>query len=145
MTSQIVCKLTLLLGYSSWTPNTDLSHLDADIVESLITSKMRKDLQEAHKLAAENNDLDYYKDVLNKFEEAREEARQEKVQRAEAKAAAAAEKKAKAAKATKSAKKSKSTVDNDGDMDMDMEDIDDEENGKSKAKKRKAEDNNEVS
>jgi len=124
----------------SWTPNTDLSELDHETVADMITSKMRKDLQKAHELASENNDLQYYRDLLQKFEEEREQARVEKEEKAKAKAAAAAEKKAKTSvKPAKTPKKSKASVDEDGDMDM--EDIgDDDDVPKSKAKKRKAED-----
>ena len=134
-----------MLVLSSWTPNTDLSELDHETVADMITSKMRKDLQKAHELASENNDLQYYRDLLQKFEEEREQARVEKEEKAKAKAAAAAEKKAKTSvKPAKTPKKSKASVDEDGDMDM--EDIgDDDDVPKSKAKKRKAEDASEVS
>ncbi|KAI1174969.1 hypothetical protein F4777DRAFT_349171 [Nemania sp. FL0916] len=108
----------------SWTPNTDLSELDATVVKDLITAKMRKDLQAAHVLAAEGHDLDYYKNVLRDFEEqrlAKAEAKKSKV---------------------KTPKKSSKVVDDDGDIDMD--DIEDEAGDatekKSKSKKRKAED-----
>lgn len=111
----------------------------------MVTSKMRKDLQKAHELAGENNDLQYYRDLLHKFEEEREQARLEKEEKVQAKAAAAAEKKAKTSvKPAKTPKKSKASVDEDGDLDMD--DIsDDDDVPKSKAKKRKAEDASEVS
>ncbi|KAI0200104.1 hypothetical protein F4808DRAFT_178036 [Astrocystis sublimbata] len=108
----------------SWTPNTDLSELDPATVADLVTSKMRKDLQAAHMLAAEGHDLDYYKDVLQEFEEqrlAKAEAKKSKV---------------------KTPKKSAKVVDEEGDLDMD--DIEDETEEpaekKSKSKKRKAED-----
>ncbi|KXJ95777.1 hypothetical protein Micbo1qcDRAFT_28703 [Microdochium bolleyi] len=127
----------------SWTPNTDLSELDPDTVAEMTTSKMRKDLQKAHELAAENHNLEYYRDLLIKFEEEREQARLERVHKAEARAAAAAEKKAKAGKPVKTPKKSKSGVDEDGDLEM--EDIgDDDSTTKSKTKKRKAEETNET-
>ncbi|KAH7035286.1 uncharacterized protein B0I36DRAFT_382029 [Microdochium trichocladiopsis] len=129
----------------SWTPNTDLSELDPETVADMVTSKMRKDLQKAHELAAENNDLQYYRDLLQKFEEEREQALQEREERARAKAAAAAEKKAKAsAKTAKTPRKSKSGVDEDGDMDMADIGDDDEAVPKSKTKKRKAEDASET-
>ncbi|KAI0164809.1 hypothetical protein GGR57DRAFT_212850 [Xylariaceae sp. FL1272] len=107
----------------SWTPNTDLSELDASTVSDLVTAKMRKDLQAAHHLAAEGHDLDYYKNVLREFEEqrlAKLEAKKSKV---------------------KTPKKSSKSADEDGDVDM--EDAE-EGNGepaekKSKSKKRKAE------
>ncbi|KAI0486244.1 hypothetical protein F4859DRAFT_528043 [Xylaria cf. heliscus] len=110
----------------SWTPNSDLSELDATTVGELVTTKMRKDLQAAHLLAAEGHDLDYYKNVLREFEEQR-------LAKAEAKKSKA-----------KTPKKSTKTVDEEGDIDMD--DIEDEAGEptekKPKTKKRKAEDEN---
>ncbi|KAJ3579235.1 hypothetical protein NPX13_g1330 [Xylaria arbuscula] len=109
----------------SWTPNTDLSELDPTTVADLVTAKMRKDLQAAHRLAAEGHDLDYYKNVLREFEEQR-------LAKAEAKKSKA-----------KTPKKSSKAADEDGDIDM--EDVEEEEAGepaekKPKTKKRKAED-----
>ncbi|KAI1118784.1 hypothetical protein F5Y14DRAFT_397633 [Nemania sp. NC0429] len=108
----------------SWTPNTDLSELDASVVSDLVTSKMRKDLQAAHHLAAEGHDLDYYKNVLREFEEqrlAKAEAKKSKV---------------------KTPKKSSKATNEDGDIEM--EDVEDEVGEpvekKTKSKKRKAED-----
>ncbi|KAI0432952.1 hypothetical protein F5Y09DRAFT_113895 [Xylaria sp. FL1042] len=108
----------------SWTPNTDLSELDPTTVADIVTSKMRKDLQAAHVLAAEAHDLDYYKNVLREFEEqrlAKAEAKKSKV---------------------KTPKKSSKAADDEGDVDM--EDPEDEAaeptEKKSKSKKRKAED-----
>ncbi|KAI0535744.1 hypothetical protein GGR58DRAFT_425723 [Xylaria digitata] len=110
----------------SWTPNTDLSELDPTTVADTVTSKMRKDLQAAHLLAAEGHDLDYYKNVLREFEEQR-------LAKAEAKKSKA-----------KTPKKSSKAADDDGDVDM--EDAEDEAGEsaekKSKSKKRKAEDEN---
>ncbi|KAI0508409.1 hypothetical protein F5B22DRAFT_404603 [Xylaria bambusicola] len=108
----------------SWTPNTDLSELDATTVADVITTKMRKDLQAAHLLAAESHDLDYYKNVLREFEEqrlAKAEAKKSKV---------------------KTPKKSSKAVDDDGDVDMDDVENEAEESTekKPKSKKRKAED-----
>ncbi|KAI1488165.1 hypothetical protein F5X96DRAFT_105181 [Biscogniauxia mediterranea] len=115
----------------SWTPNTDLSELDAETVTDLITPKMRKDLQSAHQLAAEQNDLDYYKNVLREFEEQR-------LAKLEAK-----NNKKKTPK--KGGKASEAAADEDGDIEM----ADAEEGGegetsekKSKSKKRKAEEEN---
>ncbi|KAI0594332.1 hypothetical protein F4775DRAFT_574303 [Biscogniauxia sp. FL1348] len=115
----------------SWTPNTDLSELDAETVTDLITPKMRKDLQSAHQLAAEQNDLDYYKNVLREFEEQR-------LAKLEAK-----NNKKKTPK--KASKASEAAADEDGDIEM----ADAEEGGegetsekKSKSKKRKAEEEN---
>lgn len=113
----------------SWTPNTDLTDLDPTTVADLITPKMRKDLQAAHLLAAEQNDLDYYKNVLREFEEQR-------LANLEAKAAKSRTPKKKTAEAA---------VDDDGDLDMaDADEGADAEGSekKSKPKKRKADDDN---
>jgi hypothetical protein len=106
-----------------------LSELDSTTVGDLVTPKMRKDLQAAHLLAAEGHDLDYYKNVLQEFEEQR-----------------LAKLEAKKPKA-KTPKKSGKVVDEDGDVDMDDIDDDAEEpvEKKSKSKKRKAEDDSSVS
>lgn len=105
-----------------------MSELDATTVGDLVTPKMRKDLQAAHLLAAEGHDLDYYKNVLQEFEEQR-----------------LAKLEAKKPKA-KTPKKPGKVVDEDGDMEMD--DIDDDAGEsvekKSKSKKRKAEDDSSV-
>ncbi|RYC63713.1 hypothetical protein CHU98_g2484 [Xylaria longipes] len=110
----------------SWTPNTDLSELDPTTVAEMVTTKMRKDLQAAHVLAAEGHDLDYYKSVLREFEEQR-------LAKAEAKKSK-----------PKTPKKSTKAADEEGDVDMD--DIEDEAEEpaekKPKSKKRKAEDEN---
>ncbi|KAI0176260.1 hypothetical protein GGR52DRAFT_571226 [Hypoxylon sp. FL1284] len=112
----------------SWTTNTDLSELDPSTVAGMVTNKMRKDLQSAHVLAAEQNSLDYYKNVLREFEEQR-------LAKLEAK-------KAKGAKAKKLAKAAE-PADEDEDVEMaDAEDAFDAEpvEKKPKTKKRKADD-----
>lgn len=118
---------------SSWTRNTDLDELDFDAVADLVTPKMRKDLAAAHHLAAEQNSLDHYKQVLIDFQEA-------KLAEQEAKAARAR------AKKEKSTKKSEPKVE---DEDIDMPDADvqegEESEGKKTTKKRKAEDEGAVS
>ena len=93
---------------------------------------MRKDLQAAHLLAAEQNDLDYYKNVLREFEEQR-----------------LANLEAKAAKARTPKKKAAEPVP-DEDGDLEMGDVSDgppvqASEKKSKAKKRKAEEEQGVS
>lgn len=112
----------------SWTRNSDLDELDASTVRSLITPKMRKDLQQAHILAEEKKDLDYYKEVLREFEEQRLEA-------LEAKAAKAKTKKEKAKKPESA------PAEDDEDVEMpDAEEAAEEtEAKKPKSKKRKAE------
>lgn len=112
----------------SWTNNSDLSELDPSTVGSMITTKMRKDLQNAHLLAAEQNSLDYYKNVLREFEEQR-------LAKLEAK---------KAKKTPKKAAKAVEAAAGDEDEDVEMADIDEGDDvepaeKKSKSKKRKAE------
>ncbi|KAI0447419.1 hypothetical protein F4803DRAFT_546308 [Xylaria telfairii] len=113
----------------SWTPNTDLSELDASTVGDMVTAKMRKDLQAAHLLAAEGHDLDYYKNVLREFEEQR-------LAKAEAKKSK-----------TKTPKKSTKAADEE-EGDVEMDDVEEEAGEpaekKPKSKKRKAEDENNV-
>lgn len=110
---------------SGWVSNKDLIDLDPTTVMEQPHSKKHKDLVLAHQLAAENNDLDFYKGVLNQFQI----ELLEKQQQAEAKAAAAAT----AGKSNK--KKGKSAADDDDDVDM--EDVDTPATAK-KDKKRKA-------
>ena len=85
-------------------------------------------LYAAHQLAAENHDLDYFKNLLREFEEAR-------IEEAAAKEAAKAAK----AKTPKKGKKSQETVDDAEDEDVDMEAEETEKKPKA-TKKRKAED-----
>ncbi|OTB08868.1 hypothetical protein M426DRAFT_163120 [Hypoxylon sp. CI-4A] len=116
----------------SWTTNTDLSELDHTTVASLITTKMRKDLQNAHLLASEQNSLDYYKNVLREFEEQR---------------LAKLEAKKSKAKTPKKASKVAEAPAADEDEDMEMPDIDEGDDAepvekKPKSKKRKHDDDN---
>lgn len=111
-----------------WVSNKDLVDLDPDKVAELVTPKMRKDLQLAHEIAAEGHDLEYYKDLLQQFQE----ELIEKQKAAEAKATAAATPK-------KSKKQAKSSADVDVE-DVEMEDVDDEPSttkAKKSEKKRK--------
>lgn len=124
-------KLTSCL-YSGWVPNSDLIELDPATVLDVKMDKMRKDLQAAHKLASENHDLEYYKEVLQQYQEELLEQEQAKAAKAAAKAATPSKKKAQASA--------------DEDADVDMADADDAEAPakEKKAKKRKAEENVEV-
>lgn len=89
-----------------------------------VNSKMRaKDLVLAHQLAEENHDLDYYKGVLNQFQE----ELLERQKAAEAKAAAAATPKKKKGKAS-------------ADEDVEMEDADGEASAKKDKKRKNPED-----
>ncbi|KAK8126233.1 uncharacterized protein PG998_001992 [Apiospora kogelbergensis] len=116
----------------SWTRNTDLAELDPETVKDLISPKMRKDLQQAHILAAEQNELEHYKGLLTEFQDAQLAAE-------EAKAAKAAAKKEKTEK--KSKKSEATAVDDDEDIEMGDVGEDDEVPVKKpkSSKKRKAE------
>ncbi|PKS06632.1 hypothetical protein jhhlp_007382 [Lomentospora prolificans] len=70
-----------------WVPNTSLQELSPEQASEAINDKMRKDLQSAYELASEGHDLDYYKDVLQQFQEelvAKEEAKKTKKSKAAA-------------------------------------------------------------
>ncbi|KAG0650649.1 hypothetical protein D0Z07_2721 [Hyphodiscus hymeniophilus] len=134
----------------SWIPNTDLVDMDIETVGN-VTSSMRKDLAGAHLLAAEQHDLDYFKDILKNFMEQRAADLEAKEA---AKAAKKAEKAAKAEKASKPKRKSKAAVeedeDADGDVDMadapadlELEDVETGHSEKKNKKKRKATDDGE--
>ena len=109
-------------------PNTDLVSLNPDTVADLKTDKMRRDLQVAHDLAAENQPLSYYKEELLFQEELLEKKRAQV-----AKAAA-----------TPKGKKKKGAPAEDDDLDMlDVADEEDEDarpagGKKAASKKRKA-------
>ncbi len=96
--------------HSGWIPNYDLVDLDLDEVGN-VDGKMRKDLLQAHKLAAEKHDLAYFKQVLLDFQAAREADLEAK---AEAKAAKDASK-------SKSKKRSKAAADVEDDENEDVE------------------------
>ncbi|KAL2065086.1 hypothetical protein VTL71DRAFT_4226 [Oculimacula yallundae] len=122
-----------------WIPNYDLLDLDPEKVGEL-KPKMRKDLAAAHTLAAEQHDLDYFKEILAAFMKAREEA-------IAAKEAAKAEKQAKKTAVKKEKKSSAKAVEEDEDGDLEMADAtaDLESDGAdatepAKTNKRKAED-----
>lgn len=137
----------LIIANSSWIPNTDLVDMDVETVGN-VTSNMRKDLSAAHTLASEQHDLEYFKEILKNFMEAR-------AAELEAKEAAKAAKKAeKAEKANKVKRKSKAPVDEDADGDVEMadapaepdsEDAEVASSEKKNKKKRKASDDGEVS
>ncbi|KAL1882716.1 hypothetical protein VTK73DRAFT_1236 [Phialemonium thermophilum] len=111
-----------------WVPNTDLYELDPATVLDFKTDKMRKDLQAAHQLAAENHPLEYYKGLLQQYQENLIQEQKAK----EAKAQATPAKKSKKAK---------------GDEDVEMDDASGEEGEgtkKKSSKKRKAEESAET-
>jgi hypothetical protein len=120
--------------------------MDVDTVGN-VSDKMRKDLQAAHLLAAEQNDLDYFKDILANFMQAKAA---EAAEKEAAKAAKQASKEASKSKQRKSI--SKAVVDEDEDVEMEdaAEDQNSEGDGASaekpkKTKKRKADEDGAVS
>ncbi|KAJ4295695.1 hypothetical protein N0V88_004397 [Collariella sp. IMI 366227] len=108
-----------------WVPNTELIDLDPATVMEVKVDKMRKTLQEAHKLAAKNHPLSFYKEVLHSFQE-------ELIEQSKAKAAKAA--------ATPKGKKTKAASEEDEDVDMEDAPEVEKTPANKKAKKRKAED-----
>ncbi|PVH88594.1 hypothetical protein DL98DRAFT_201760 [Cadophora sp. DSE1049] len=122
-----------------WIPNTDLCDLDPEEVGT-VPPKMRKDLAAARTLAAEQHDLQYFKEILKAFMEAREADKR-------AKEALKAEKQAKKAAGKKEKKSATKVVEEDEDIDLEMADaIGDPESDAAEAteptktNKRKAED-----
>ncbi|KAA8576901.1 hypothetical protein EYC84_006941 [Monilinia fructicola] len=116
-----------------WIPNYDLVDLDLDTVGD-VPNNMRKDLYAAHQLAAEKNDLDFFKTVLTDFME-------QKRADEEAKEAAKAAKKAKKEKKEKAPKVVPALDDNEDTEMMDISAIPDDDDSaeapKSNKKKRK--------
>lgn len=104
--------------------NTALTDLPPDKARDSITDKQRKDLRAAYELAAENNPVEHYKDVLQKILEEFE----------------AQKKAAEEAAATPKPKKGKAKVEDD---DLDMDDVE-EVTKSAKSKKRKAEEDTNV-
>lgn len=115
-------RIALTIVYSGWVVNTALTELTSEMAKNALGGKIRKDLKAAFELAAEQHPIEYYKDVLKKFEE-------EMI--ANQKAAAATPKKS---------KKAKGKADEDEDVEM----ADAPESSKGKNKKRKAEDDTNV-
>lgn len=120
--------------FSCWAVNTDLEDLDVTTVGTLKGSKMTKALQEAHALAAENHDLQYFKDLLDEHALAHQQELEELAAEEAAREAAEAARLV-AAQTPKKAKKAKS--DGGDDEDVEMGDADEEAKPKS-SKKRKA-------
>ena len=114
---------------SGWVANADLVDLEPDKVLDLINSKMRKDLVDAHQLAAQHNSLEHYKGLLQQFAE--DQAAHQQALEAKAQATPA--------------KKSRKSKGADVDEDVEMADASEEPAKEKKTKKRKAEDDTAVS
>ncbi|KAL1990268.1 hypothetical protein VTN49DRAFT_6107 [Thermomyces lanuginosus] len=115
----------------AWMPNTDLTPLDPEQCKNIPEKGKQKQLIAAYKIAAENHDLQYFKNLLAEHQRAVQQEAEEREAEAARKAAQKAEKEARAAEKKK---KRKSTAD----TDVEMADAE-EEDKKSKSKKRKKE------
>lgn len=115
---------------SGWHANTELADVDLDTIGELTVPK-KKDLKEAHQIAAEKHELSFYKNMLIAHEENRQAEIASKEAAKEAK------------KAAKDKKKNKVVVEEDGE-DVEMPDATEEvpetadASTKKKTKKRKA-------
>lgn len=122
--------------------NTSLTLLDPEECKSKPTTKMTKALQDAYRLASENNPMKYYKDVLLQYQKdeaniaqelAEREAEEARVAEENAKATEEAEKEEEVAEA-KPKKKKAPRKSKGGDEDVEMEDA---EAPKSSKKRKK--------
>ncbi|OAX80271.1 hypothetical protein ACJ72_05395 [Emergomyces africanus] len=71
----------------AWIPNTDLTPLDPESCKDVSEKGKAKNLVEAYRVASENHDLQYFKDMLADHQRALEQDQQEREARAAAKAA----------------------------------------------------------
>ncbi|KAL8243566.1 hypothetical protein R6Q59_009824 [Mikania micrantha] len=117
----------------AWIPNTDLTPLKLEDVKEFAEKGKTKSLIQAYHVAAEEHDLNYFKEMLVDHARALQEDEEAKEAKLAEKAAKADEKAAKADK-----KKRKSEV-KAADADVDMEDADATPSAKKSSKKRKKE------
>ncbi|EDN06145.1 conserved hypothetical protein [Histoplasma mississippiense (nom. inval.)] len=116
----------------AWIPNTDLTPLDPESCKDVNEKGKTKSLVEAYRVAAENHDLQYFKDMLADHQRALEQDQEEREARAAAKAAKQEKKKRKSMDVTdeqedetadvgtekrKSTKKRKKDVESDAESD----------------------------
>ena len=111
---------------SAWMPNTDLNPLDTAAIDPDDTKGKSKQLIAAYVKAAEENDLQHYKDMLADHQKAVKEEQEAQAERDAAKAAKAKR---------KSVDASAAAADDEDEMDVD----EDQEVAKPKSKKRKKE------
>lgn len=111
---------------SAWMPNTDLTPLDTDTIDTDDTKGKSRPLVAAYAKAHENNDLQHFKDMLADHQKALKEEQDAQAER-DAKKATKAKR--------KSVDASAATADEEDEMDIDAE----EEEPKPKSKKRKKE------
>lgn len=120
----------LLQSFSAWIPNTDLTPLDPETCKNVSEKGKQKHLVAAFKVAAENHDLQHFKNLLADHQRAVQQEFEDREAAAAEKAALKAQK-----DAEKEEKKNKRKSIADG-TDIEMGDADDDKKPKS-AKKRK--------
>ncbi|OJD14881.1 hypothetical protein AJ78_04828 [Emergomyces pasteurianus Ep9510] len=79
----------------AWIPNTDLTPLDPESCKDVNEKGKAKNLVEAYRVASENHDLQYFKDMLADHQRALQQDQEEREARAAAKAAKQEKKKRK--------------------------------------------------
>ncbi|KAF2164394.1 hypothetical protein M409DRAFT_25272 [Zasmidium cellare ATCC 36951] len=113
-----------------WMVNTALTPLDPEECKTMPQSKMTKALQNAYKVASENHDLQYFKDILKQFQEEEELFQRQQAEalaeaeRIEAERAAQAEKDAEEGASAPKTKKKAPRKSKAADEDVEMEDAD---------------------
>lgn len=123
----------MFVSSSAWIPNTDLTPLDPESCKNVPEKGKGKTLLAAYRVAAENHDLQYFKDLLAEHQRAVQQEAEEREAKAAAKAAAKTQKEEK-----KKRRKSATAAEEAEDIEMDEADHEDHEKPKS-AKKRKKE------
>lgn len=76
-----------LVYSSAWIPNTDLTPLDPESCKDVNEKGKAKSLVEAYRVASENHDLQYFKDMLADHQRALEQDQEEREAREAAKTA----------------------------------------------------------
>ncbi|KAA8642252.1 PWWP domain protein [Aspergillus tanneri] len=115
----------------AWVTNTDLTPLDPNTCKDVPEKGKTKSLVAAYAVAAEGNDLQYFKTLLADHQRAMEQEQEEREAKQAAKAASKAEREAK-----KNKRKSMEIID---DEDADMEDAGEKKSKSSKKRKKDAE------
>jgi hypothetical protein len=125
---------------SFWLVNTDLQRLDIDEIKDIVDrgdqGKRSKNLWEAYGIAAENHELQHFRDMLNEHDKLLQEEQELLLAKEE-------EKQEKQAKREKKSK-AKAAVDADGDVDMADSDAPPKKKPTNKRKKASDEDTSKV-
>jgi hypothetical protein len=124
---------------SFWLVNTDLQRLDLDEIKDIVArgdqGKKSKNLWEAYEIAAENYELQHFRDMLNEHDKLQQEEQAIQLAKEE-------EKQEKQAKREKKAKAK--AADADGDVDMGDSDAPPKKKPSNKRKKASDEDTSKV-